>query len=225
MQKRLSRLMTNRSERAFIVLMLKLVTIQEVGVIPLPLIFEEHPLLWTLDNVYTHEECTRIIEHIEAAGPAPVGNNPGYRNQDRVMRDDPAAAADLFQRLKPHLPAQMGPLTCIGLNPRLRYYRYTQGQAFVPHVDHWFRPAPRQITLLTVLVYFNETFTGGETHFEDQLSDTHQILQTVPPKPGRVAIFQHMIRHAGRPVRAGRKYAMRTDVVYQGDDEIATLAY
>ncbi|NEO34534.1 MAG: hypothetical protein F6K36_29890 [Symploca sp. SIO3C6] len=41
-----------------------------------------------------------------------------------------------------------------------------------------------------------------------------QIGQTVTPKAGRVAIFQHKIRHEGCLVRQGTKYAMRTDVIY-----------
>ncbi|CAM2010820.1 prolyl hydroxylase family protein [Acanthopleuribacter pedis] len=193
--------------------------------IPIPMRFDAFPLLWTLDDVYSPAECARIIADINASELKPAGKNPNYRNQDRVMRDDPAAAEDLFQRLRSRIPKQMGPLSLVGLNERLRYYRYAPGQGFAPHVDHWFRPNPRQITLLTVLVYFNDDFTGGETHFEEQLTETEQFLKTVEPKPGRVAIFQHMVTHEGRPVRSGYKYAMRTDVVYEGDAEIGQISY
>jgi len=75
-------------------------------------------------------------------------------------------------------------------------------------MDHWYRPSDREITLHTVLTYFNDNFEGGETAVHEQ------VEQTVIPKPGRVAIFQHKLRHEGRPVTRGRKYAMRTDVVY-----------
>jgi prolyl 4-hydroxylase len=69
-----------------------------------------------------------------------------------------------------------------------------------------------------VLVYFNDDFEGGETQFLEQLDEI------VVPEPGLVAIFQHKIRHEGRPVRRGTKYAMRTDVVYEGDEPIVRAA-
>ena len=73
-------------------------------------------------------------------------------------------------------------------------YRYRTGQKFEPHMDHWYRPSESQITLHTVLVYFNDDFEGGETRFQEQ------IEQTIIPKSGMVAIFQHKIRHEGCPV-------------------------
>ena len=174
-------------------------------------------MLWTVDEVYSPAECARFIALIEAAAPVLAGNNPLYRDQDRVMRDDPETAGDLYRRLRPHLPERIGVYRCIGLNERLRFYRYRPGQAFAPHMDHWYRPAPDRITLLTVLVYFNDDFAGGETRFQEQLE------RTLVPRPGLVALFQHKIRHEGCPVVSGRKYAMRTDVVYQAPGEIGQV--
>jgi hypothetical protein len=76
-------------------------------------------------------------------------------------------------------------------------------------MDHWFRPNDCQVTLHTVLAYFNDNFTGGETVFQEQFD------QTVVPKTGMVAVFQHKLRHEGRPVLHGVKYAMRSDVIYE----------
>lgn len=72
----------------------------------------------------------------------------------------------------------------------------------------WYRPDDAHVTLHTVLVYFNDDFTGGETRFMEQ------VETTVVPRPGRVAIFQHKLRHEGCEVASGTKYAMRTDVIY-----------
>jgi prolyl 4-hydroxylase len=125
-----------------------------------------------------------------------------------VIVDDAELAAELFRRLQPSLPARMGELTLVGLNERLRMYRYQPGQKFAPHMDHWFRPDDAHVTLHTVLAYFNDNFSGGETRFMEQ------VEATVVPKPGRVAIFQHKLRHEGCEVVSGTKYAMRTDVIY-----------
>ncbi len=179
--------------------------------------FETEKLLWVVENVYTEEECRSFVRFIESSSPSLATNNPLYRDQDRVIRDDPAAADELFRRLRPHLPETMGALRLIGVNERLRFYRYRLGQRFAPHMDHWHRSNDRQITLHTVLVYFNDDFEGGETRFMEQ------IECVVRPKRGMVAIFQHKIRHEGCEVRRGIKYAMRSDVIYEAPDLIGNV--
>lgn len=176
--------------------------------------FADVPLLWVVDNVYAPEECRQIITQIEEWSPALATNNPLYRNQDRVMRDDPEQASDLFTRLQAQLPERIGELSRIGLNERLRYYRYGPGQRFEVHMDHWYQPTETDISLLTVLVYFNSDFEGGQTRFMEQ------IEQTVVPIAGRAAISQHKIRHEGCAVVSGKKYALRTDVMYRAPSAI-----
>ena len=66
-------------------------------------------------------------------------------------------------------------------------------------MDHWYRPSSFQITLHTVLVYFNDDFEGGETRFSEQLD------RVITPQRGMVAIFQHKLRHEGCAVRSGMK--------------------
>jgi len=187
--------------------------------IPLSMRFEEEPLLWTVDDVYSPEECAEFISFIENSAPTLATNNPEYRDQDRVMKDDPEAASELFQRLRSHLPPSIGPFKLVGLNERFRFYRYRQGQQFKPHMDHWHRPSSNRITLHTVLIYFNGNFEGGETLFTEQVEE-----QRVQPKAGLAAIFQHKIRHAGCPVLRGVKYALRTDVIFEADDEIGRVS-
>jgi len=182
--------------------------------VEIPMRYETEPLLWVVEDVYTETECRGFIDFIERSSPSIATNNPLYRDQDRVIKDDPETARELFKRLRPHLPEQMPGLKLVGLNERLRMYRYRAGQRFEPHMDHWYRPSENQITLHTILVYFNDDFEGGETRFLEQ------VEQTVIPQAGMVAIFQHKIRHEGRPVLRGTKYAMRSDVIYESHGPI-----
>ena len=76
-------------------------------------------------------------------------------------------------------------------------------------MDHWYQANDTDISLLTVLVYFNDDFSGGQTRFMEQIEDL------VEPAPGKVAIFQHKLRHEGCEVTSGIKYALRTDVMYR----------
>lgn len=176
-----------------------------------PMRFDDQPLLWWVDHLFSAAECAEMIAFIEKSAPTLATNNPLYRDQDRVMIDHPVLAADWFQRLQPHLPANMGELRLLRLNERLRFYRYRPGQRFAPHMDHWYQPDPLQISLHSVLLYLNDNFQGGETHFTEQLDER------VQPKTGRVAVFQHKLRHEGCPVIQGTKYAVRSDVIYAAD--------
>ena len=179
-----------------------------------PMRFADTRLVWVVEDVYTPAECARFITEIERGRPELATNNALYRDQDRMVRDDRATAGQLFTRLRPHLPATMGDLSLLGLNERLRFYRYRPGQRFAPHMDHWYQPDERTITLLTVLAYFNDDFTGGETRFMEQ------VEEVVAPKPGLVALFQHKLRHEGCPIVSGTKYAMRSDVFYRAPSTI-----
>jgi len=56
------------------------------------------------------------------------------------------------------------------------------------------------------MIYLNAGFSGGETSFEDA---------EVVPAEGLALFFWHAIRHKGQPVVQGRKYVLRTDVMYR----------
>jgi prolyl 4-hydroxylase len=52
----------------------------------------------------------------------------------------------------------------------------------------------------------NDDFEGGSTDF------THD---TVAPERGAGLFFHHPHLHRGAPVTAGRKYVLRTDIMYR----------
>ncbi|CAF0866837.1 unnamed protein product [Rotaria sordida] len=65
----------------------------------------------------------------------------------------------------------------------------------------------------TIQLYLNEGFQGGETtfvHFWDSTKNVSSI-----PRTGMVLVFQHDLLHEGAPLRKGRKYTVRTDVMYK----------
>src|SRR6185436_7663136 len=113
-------------------------------------------------NVVKDAECEALIAAAERQGFEASGNRyPGdYRNNDRLVRDDPELAAWLFERIKSQLPPG-----ALGLNPRFRFCRYRDGQQFTVHRDGAWAPSATARTRLTVQVYLNEGFTGGATHF------------------------------------------------------------
>lgn len=176
------------------------------------------PIISVVDGVLSRDECFDLIARIEAAGPTPAPVHsasgahyaPEYRHNDRVMEDDPALAATLFERVKAHVPADILGWKPVGANERLRFYRYKPGHFFAPHRDGSFRRSAGEESLLTLIVYLNGGLLGGETRFLD-------LDRTVVPVAGRALLFSHPLIHEGAPVRSGIKYAVRSDVMYAGE--------
>ena len=61
------------------------------------------------------------------------------------------------------------------------------------------------------MMYLNEEFTGGETKF---YRDDRTPHVAVSPQRRMALVFAHFQLHEGAPVLDGRKYVLRTDVVY-----------
>lgn len=176
-----------------------------------------NPLIVTVPDVLSPEECAAFIERMEGKGltDAPITTNRGFvmrkdiRNNTRVMFDDAAFAQRLFERVKAHLPERVeGTLVAVGANERLRCYRYTPGQYFAPHFDGFFRRDDGDESQLTLMVYLNEVERGGHTVFNDLELD-------VKPTRGMALLFNHRLLHEGAEVRAGIKYAVRSDVMFR----------
>lgn len=66
--------------------------------------------------------------------------------------------------------------------------------------------------LRAMQVYLNGgDFEGGETTFYD---DEGNEQCRIRPYAGLVVLFDHDILHEGSPVRQGRKYVLRSDIMY-----------
>lgn len=181
--------------------------------------------IFTVRGVLAPDECAAYIARSEAVGygDAPVSTfagpvvNKRMRSNDRVMVDDPPAAAALWDRLRPLVPARRGNWAACGLNERLRYYRYDPGQLFDWHFDGHFERTPDEHSALTVLLYLSAGFGGGATEFNFLMSprvDDNPVVSVVP-EAGMALVFAHRVLHRGAPVTAGRKYVLRTDVMYR----------
>ena len=102
----------------------------------------------------------------------------------------------LFGRLRAHLPQVWQRHTLAGVNERLRFLRYDKGQSFPAHSDGSYERADgSEVSFITVQLYLNGDFEGGETSF---LADSHSFWEdeddaepvticTVKPKSGLVS--------------------------------------
>lgn len=177
---------------------------------------EDDPIVFTVDDVLTRDECSQLVARIEQLGPdaAPITTARGFvmrpdiRNNTRVIFDDVALARDLFARIADAIPTPLWGLRSVGANERFRCYRYEPGQRFAPHFDGAFRRDVDEVSQLTLMVYLNDGFGGGETAF-------HALGRTVVPRTGMALLFQHHVLHEGCSVTSGVKYVLRSDVMYR----------
>ena len=65
----------------------------------------------------------------------------------------------------------------------------------------------------TFMVYLNDGFGGGGTSFADPRRRLFDAF-TVVPKKGSALFFYHHLDHRGDEVTSGRKYVLRSDVMY-----------
>jgi hypothetical protein len=130
----------------------------------------------------------------------------------RVMVDSAALAGSLFDRARPFLPTRVDFWQLHGMNERFRYYRYDVGQRFRPHYDGSYRRHRGEESRLTFMVYLNDDFEGGTTEF---YGDDEKPKASIRPRRGMALVFVHGQLHEGAPVIRGRKYVLRTDVMYR----------
>jgi len=180
---------------------------------------EEAAGIGTIDDVLDAAECAEHIDRAERAGfsRAPIVSGYGevfaaaVRNNTRFMTDDFALAALVWERTRERLPLFLDGRQAIAMNERFRYYRYRAGERFAWHGDAPFRRSNGEVSQLSFIMYLNEDYTGGETAV---------MKSVITPKRGMALFFLHELLHEGRPVLAGTKYVMRTDVMYGRVGEI-----
>ena len=184
-----------------------------------------------IDNLMRPRECVELIRTAEAIGFAPAGLavggdvyrvNSKARNNQRVIVEDREFAARLWSRCGQLLPRMNGSAP-IGVNWRLRIYRYQAGQYFRPHVDVRMALPDSGTTLMSMMIYLNEDFSGGQTGFLEKKPRSskgrsrkrnNRTRLLVPPVRGAAVVFDHLLLHEGVAVSEGVKYAVRTDVIY-----------
>lgn len=173
-------------------------------------------------EVLSPEECGEEITRATGLGFMSQSFRPEDRIEirNRAANNDPTIAGRLWSKLSERVPplaelyrdglrpepevAGLGGLVPSGLNENLRYLRYAGGERFAPHVDVSHSRGGLR-SFLTFILYLNDDFVGGETDF---------FGYAVTPRTGAAIVFPHELRHEGRPVFAGVKYVLRTEVMF-----------
>ena len=192
---------------------------------------KRNPIALVIDNVLSPEECNRWIEESELIGYEEALVNIGggkekkmldIRNSSRCIIDDELRAAEIWNRIKQFIPDNYvfpkdGGMIPLEVNERLRFLRYDPGEYFKPHCDGSYdrsRGSTKfgDVSFLTLQIYLNEGFEGGATRFFTNYDEND--FYDVVPKTGSVLIFEHGMYHSGEILKKGRKYAIRSDIMF-----------
>lgn len=167
---------------------------------------------FSIHDLLTLDECEKLIALSETRGFAEASvrtdhgpkAQPMIRNNERVVFEAPAWRDVLWQRLSALTLPEVGGKRATGLPRALRFYKYTPGQRFKMHKDGPWEEDGRT-SELTLLVYLNEGFAGGDTAFRDL---------SITPRTGSALLFLHDTWHEGSALINGTKYVLRSDVMY-----------
>ncbi|XP_045202904.2 uncharacterized protein LOC123556340 [Mercenaria mercenaria] len=177
-------------------------------------------LAFVLRNVFSDKECKDYIKKTEKMGYEDALVNVGggrqrmmkdVRNNTRCIWDSFEEADRIWQRIKKYIPETWESRKVMALNERLRFLKYDPGEYFAPHMDGMYIRPNGEKSYITIQLYLNEGFEGGSTTF---MNFAEKERVEVVPETGMVLVFQHDIMHEGSALIKGRKYSMRTDVMY-----------
>jgi prolyl 4-hydroxylase len=169
------------------------------------------PRVWSFDRLFSAEESAYLIERAQPNLEPSVIVDP----QTGQMREHPVRTSHnmsfvwvsedlVIHALNRRIAAASG--TAVSVGEPLQILRYSPGQQFRPHFDAFDSTDNQRV--LTMLVYLNENYEGGQTVF------THNGL-TFRGRTGDGLLFRNALadgrrdesaQHAGLPVTAGEKW-------------------
>lgn len=214
------------------------------------------PSAFIAEDVVSDAENRYIMDFLQEVAWQPVsitGMQGNYEVGDpigswRASSFQETYAQELFERIKPNLPDVKecnektntdwdGHQTWepIGVNPLLRFIKYTDGGLLIPHYDAPYIASEDTRTLMSLVIYLDKDpdILGGALHFlQDPQADIpvaqrnlndltepasdENVLLSITPKVNSAVLFDHRILHESQKLTgAGQKTIIRTDIMYR----------
>ena len=175
-----------------------------------------------INNVFSDEECCNLIIHSEKIGYVQASSyTDKYKKEHyfleirkslRCIVDDINFAKILYKRIAHIIPINYKDMTFCEINPRFRFLKYTSGDHFAKHTDEHYKNDKNEISLITVLIYINDDYEGGNTKF--LIDDKNENDISIIPKIGLICLMDQNILHEVPKLISGIKYVIRTELMY-----------
>lgn len=195
-----------------------------------------------LSKVLSCKECQAVLKETEAVHDFPLPDTYNIASLKVAGLynniEDEDKADEIFARIRKCIPPDIIPgWSAIGVNENFRILKYLAGEDFPIHVDPDYsrpfgHPQYGNVSFLTLIVYLNDNFTGGDTVFyttgpdlakpinsvsvKQPSTDSHNKSEyfRICPTAGTAVLFKHSIYHCGEKVLSGVKYTLRTDLMF-----------
>jgi prolyl 4-hydroxylase len=179
--------------------------------LPEPAILSHKPLVRHWPGLLTKEECAHLATSVlDLLEPSMVADPRTGRQIAHPVRRSSAAVIGPTRETLPIQAIQRriaaATQTTVSQGEPLAVLHYAPGQEYLPHMDTL--PNQRNQRIATALIYLNEGYAGGETHFPasglsivGKLGDVVAFSNVAPdgqPDPAS--------RHAGLPIQRGVKW-------------------
>lgn len=199
-----------------------------------------------IDNLLSDTECENIIAKTNGHyHDLSMEYLPTQRQSERILNLEQNMARVIYARiehiirdehykkhLKPFGFGIDGEWNPIGINYCFRHTVYhAPSVGFFPHRDSSYIHDADTRSILTIVIYLNDTFQGGDTIFirpnterkmeqtvKEELENGYSIMHTCCPKKGSALVFNHNVIHAGNPVEYGSKYIIRSDILFKREN-------
>jgi len=186
---------------------------------------EDRPCL-ALRGLLTKEECAEWKEKLQEGFSANSNLNTYTMARTQFQPDFPELSALVWERLAPHLPAELDGGTAFGLRANWHCATYAPGQWVGAHLDLMSSCAeqkadPTVASRITLTMYLEEDYEGAEFVFVKGIEPHgywYEEHYRPEPKTGDAILFYQQVQefeHAVRPLTSGSKTIMRSDVLYK----------
>ena len=193
--------------------------------LPVKLLPDSDLLCFVVPGAFSAARCEELLAPAVSTGFGAASTHypTYYRNNERLVVDDEALAAQLFEAIRPVLPPVLpddepgaASWHLLMLNTRLRFCRYAAGQYFHRHLDGVYHQSATVQSRLTFMIYLNDAteFSGGRTLFYRSKED-EAIWAEYQPVRGDLIVFDHRLWHEGEQLGSGEKFVLRSDILYE----------
>jgi hypothetical protein len=220
----------------------------------------------SIPNFFSHNECSDIIKKSNKIGFSTVDSyERNKRDSDRLCVLDNNLAMIIWHRMKdlkimekvqsfemvPYGFETNGKWMPKNINECMRISKYESGsKGFVYHYDSQYCKDIGTKSIMSVIIYLNDDFVGGNTIFRDYRpkdidKNSYQFSanlikelpvdleiklnggiknyskHTLKPKKGMMVLFNHDILHCADELKTGNKYLLRTDIIFHKTEHIS----
>ena len=165
--------------------------------------------IYQIHNAVSPSVCRNYVQQGDRVGWSPTNIselNPLFSRSQAAINIDTQA---LFAAIQHTAPPRLDDMDIVSLvEQRTACMRYSEGEHFGLHTDSPFVAPDGAFTKLSLVLYLNDDYTGGETVFPD-------LALEVRPEVGKILLFPPTLNHMSKPIFRGTKYIVRSEVLYR----------